>query len=77
MTKFRGNVFQRGEEFLVQVSSWKSKVKAESEHAKFRDAGYAAELVEYHSRELGKYHRVMIGGFKSYDEAKEFLKQKK
>jgi hypothetical protein len=77
IVKIRENIYQRGFEFVVQVSSWKSKSKAENEVKKFKDNGFPTELVEYSSRELGKYHKVMVGGFNSIEEAKKFLNQNK
>ncbi len=74
MVKVRGNIYQRGSEFLVQVSSWKSKSAAEKELKKYIENGFSAELIEESSSDLGKYRRVMVGGFNSLDEAKNFLK---
>lgn len=77
LVKVQQNIYQRGSEFLVQVSSWKSKSKAESELKKFIENGFRAELFEEYSREIGKYRRLMVGGFKSIDEANHFLNQNK
>jgi len=77
LVKVQQNIYQRGSEFLVQVSSWKSKAKAESELEKYIENGFHAELIEEYSSELGKYRRLMIGGFKSVDEANNFLNQNK
>ena len=63
--KVRGNIYQRGSEFLVQVSSWKSKSAAEKDLKKYIENGFSAELIEESSRDIGKYRRVMVGGFKS------------
>ena len=76
LVRVRYNIYQRGSEYLVQVSSWKSKSKAESELKKYIENGFKAELVEESSADLGKYRKVIIGGFNSLEEAKNFLNQK-
>ena len=75
LLKVRGNIYQRGSEFLVQVSSWKSKSAAEKDLKKYIENGFSAELIEESSKNIGKYRKVMVGGFKSYDEANNFLNQ--
>jgi hypothetical protein len=77
LVKVQQNIYRRGSEFLVQVSSWKSKSKAESELNKFIENGFHAELIEDYSREIGKYRRLMVGGFKSLEEANNFLNKNK
>lgn len=77
LIRVQSYIFQRGLEFIVQISSWKSKSKAESELKKFTELGYPTELMDYYSRELGKYHKVMVGGFQSLDDARNFLNQNK
>ena len=77
LVKAHQNIYQRGSEYLVQVSSWKSKSKAESELNKYIENGFRAELIEEYSSELGKYRRLMVGGFKSFDEANNFLNKNK
>jgi hypothetical protein len=71
------NLYKRGSEFVVQVSSWKSKSKAEEELKKYIENGFRAELVEESLSGLGKYHRVMVGGFNTIEEAENFLNQNK
>ncbi len=77
LVKAHQNIYQRGSEYLVQVSSWKSKSKAESELNKYIENGFRAELIEEYSSELGKYRRLMVGGFSSIDEANNFLNKNK
>ena len=77
LVRVQGNIFQRGSEFVVQISSWKSKSKAEGELKKFTELGYPTELMDYYSSELGKYNKVMVGGFQSLDDARNFLNQNK
>ena len=71
------NIYKRGSEFLVQVSSWKSKSKAEEELNKYIKKSFRAELIEESSNGLRKYRRVMVGGFDSIEEAENFLNQYK
>lgn len=77
LIKVGENIYQRGSEFIVQVSSWKSKSKAEEELNKYIENGFSAELIEEYSSEVGKYRRIMVGGFKSLDEANSFLNKNK
>lgn len=77
LVKVQGNIFQRGDEFVVQVSSWKSKSVAEREVNKFNENGFKAELMESKSSDVGKYYKVMVGGFNSLDDAKNFYNQYK
>ena len=77
LVKVHQNIYQRGSEYFVQVSSWKSKSKAESELNKYIENGFHAELIEEYSSELGKYRRLMVGGFSSIDEANNFLNKNK
>lgn len=77
LVRVQENIYQRGSEFIVQVTSWKSKSKAEKELKKYIENGFRAELIEESSSNLGKYHRVMIGGFNSIDEANNFLNKNK
>jgi len=71
------NIYKRGSEFVVQVSSWKSKSKADKELNKYIENGFHAELIEENSNKLGKYHRIMVGGFNSIEEANGFLNKNK
>ena len=67
-------IFRRGNEFNVQVSSWRSSLKANDEVKRLRAQGYDAFSVQaYLPSKGGTWHRVRIGGFKSIDEARNFL----
>jgi hypothetical protein len=71
------NIYKRGSEFVVQVSSWKSKSKADKELNKYIENGFHAEMIEETTSRLGKYHRIMIGGFNSIEDANSFLNKNK
>jgi hypothetical protein len=77
LLKVGENLYKRGSEFLVQVSSWKSKSKADKELNKYIENGFHAELIEETSSGLGKYHRIIVGGFNSIEEANSFLNKNK
>ena len=49
------------------------KREAESELKKIKTKGYKAYLVEFSSEELGIVYRVRVGGFKSINQANNFL----
>lgn len=67
-------IFRRGNEFNVQVSSWRSAIKADEEMKRLKARGYKAFVVQaYLPAKGGTWHRVRIGGFKSVDEARNFL----
>ena len=67
-------IFRRGNEFNVQVSSWRSAIKADEEMKRLKALGYKAFVVQaYLPAKGGTWHRVRIGGFKSVDEARNFL----
>jgi hypothetical protein len=71
------NIFQKGSEFIIQVSSWKSYSKAQEEVKKYIEHGYNAELLEASSDSIGKYFRVMVRDFNSLNEARNFLNRNK
>jgi len=73
LLKVGDNIYKKNSEYIVQVSSWKSKLKAETEMKKLVDKGYNASLMEYTSASIGKYYRVRVGGFKSLHEVNNFL----
>jgi cell division septation protein DedD len=67
-------IFRRGNEYNVQVSSWRSPIKAEEEMKRLKARGYNAFIVQaYLPSKGGTWHRVRIGGFKSESEARNFL----
>lgn len=73
LVKVGDNIYKMGSEYIVQVSSWRSQVKAESELKKLKTKGYHAKLEEFTSADLGTVYRVRVSGFKSITEANNFL----
>ncbi|HRI48366.1 MAG TPA: SPOR domain-containing protein, partial [Ignavibacteriaceae bacterium] len=73
--KIAENVYQDGNGYSVQVSSWKSKPKAQAEVARFLKAGRQAVLVEVEIPGRGIWYRVRIKGFASTQEAERFISQ--
>ena len=67
-------IFRRGNEYNVQVSSWRSAIKADAEVKRLKAKGYNAFVVQaYLPSKGGTWHRVRVGGFKSEEQARNFL----
>jgi nucleoid DNA-binding protein/cell division septation protein DedD len=75
--KIKNNIFQRGKNYLVQVSSWRAKSYADQEAAKFRAKGYIPSIEQAEVPGRGIWFRVMIGNFKSVVEAEKFAGKNK
>jgi cell division septation protein DedD/nucleoid DNA-binding protein len=69
-------IYKRGEVFVVQVASFKSKSVAESEVAKYRNKGYKSFVEETSLNNRGLWYRVKVGNFSSLNEAKKFIEKK-
>ncbi|HVO74123.1 MAG TPA: SPOR domain-containing protein, partial [Ignavibacteriaceae bacterium] len=68
-----GYIFKQGDDYIVQVSSFETQTRAETQAESWKKAHYDA-FVRLDKRPNKTYYCVMIRGFKSYDEAKHFLK---
>lgn len=77
LVRITNNIFQRADEFVVQLSSWKSKKRAERELNRLLEKGFATELIQSTNNDGNRIYKIMVSGFKSLDEAKEYLKQNK
>ncbi|MGE5804278.1 MAG: SPOR domain-containing protein [Ignavibacteria bacterium] len=67
-------IFRQGNDYIVQISSFETQTRAEAQVSNLKKANYDA-YVRTDKRTDGKiYYAVMIRGFKSYDQAKTFLK---
>ncbi|HSR17955.1 MAG TPA: SPOR domain-containing protein [Ignavibacteriaceae bacterium] len=67
-------IFRQGNDYIVQISSFETQTRAEAQVSNLKKANYDA-YVRTDKRADGKiYYAVMIRGFKSYDQAKTFLK---
>jgi len=60
-----------GRTFIVQVGSYRDKVKAEQVASKLKTMGYSPRLVPMELPGQGKWYRLTIGGFASHDKAAE------
>lgn len=66
-----GMIFTDGKVYTVQVSSWRDRIKAESEVKRLKAAGYNAFVVEVELPDLdGVWHRVRVGFYNTIDEVK-------
>jgi len=73
-TNVQGKVYTDGKLFCVQVSSWKSKTKAEKEAAKLRKNNKNVFIVEYENPRTKEIsYRVRVGNFPSVFESEKFL----
>lgn len=74
--RLKGYIYQYEDNTLaVQVSSWKSRSVAFSETQKYINAGSDA-FIEQTTLSGSIYYRVRIGGFKTIEEAEQFLSKK-
>ncbi|KAF0152541.1 MAG: hypothetical protein FD143_857 [Ignavibacteria bacterium] len=74
----KGTIFEDRGKYSFQISSWKSKIKAESEVSKLKAVGHNAFIVEaFVSKRRGTWYRVRIGYFNSIEETEEYQKKLK
>lgn len=73
LEKVGGNIYKSGEEYYVQVSSFRFKKTAEKEAEKLINKGFKVNISESNYAEIGKVYRILIGGFNSLTEANEFV----
>lgn len=73
-TKVSDQIFVDGGQYIVQVSSWRSKPKAEEEIKKYNRRGFKSLIEEAHLPDKGgSWYRVKVGYFKTLSEAENFL----
>jgi hypothetical protein len=70
--KIKENIFQQGNSFIVQVSSWPSKSVAIREAAKFKAKGFVPYIEQAEIPGRGTWFRVKVGDFKTFIEAEKF-----
>jgi len=71
--KIRGNIYSDGSLYIIQISSWNQKAKAESEVAKLKKRGHDAFYTEVNLPEKGgNWYRVRVGYFSSLSEAEKY-----
>ncbi len=73
--KVKGNIYQNGNFYVVQVSSWRTKSIAERQVNRFKSAGYNAFLEKAEIPGRGVWYRVKVGNFNSLIEAENFSKR--
>ena len=74
-TQIATNIWSDGDLFVIQLSSWRSKQKAESLVQKLKSKGNDAFVFEkYIPQKKRKYYRVRVGYFNSLSETKSYLK---
>ena len=57
--------------YTIQLSSWRTRAKAESEAARYREQGLEAYVQEAVIPEMGTWYRVRIGNYPVLSEAQE------
>ena len=66
-------IFYDGNEYTVQLSSWRTAAVAEGEVNRLRESGYDAFIYQlYLKSKNSTWNRVRIGYFKSVEEASQF-----
>ncbi len=74
----KNNIYSDSGKYSFQVSSWKSKSKAESEISKLKAQGHNAFIVTaFVSERRGTWYRVRIGYFNSIEETEAYQKKLK
>lgn len=68
----KGAIFSDGNQYAIQISSWKTKSKADSESFKLKRAGHKAFVVKADVPGKGTWYRVRIGFFDSLSQAEAY-----
>jgi cell division septation protein DedD len=72
-TKINNTIYYDGKSYNFQVSSWRDKLKSETEVKRLRALGMIAFIVEaYLPQKGGKWFRVRVGSFNSEKQAEEY-----
>ena len=69
------NIYKSGNNYIVQVSSWKTKSIAIEQAEKFKKRGYTPYIEKTLIPGRGQWYRVRIGNFKTLGLAKKFSKR--
>ncbi|MCB0731954.1 MAG: SPOR domain-containing protein [Ignavibacteriae bacterium] len=70
------DIFKIGNEYFVQVSSWKSKEIAEEELGKLIKKKYSGKIIESFVEELNAvYYRIRLGPYDNFNSAKDVRKK--
>lgn len=73
-TNPKSTIFKEGTKYSFQVSSWKSRPKAESEVRRLKAKGHNAFITEGYLKRV-KWYRVQIGYFNSLEETEDYMKK--
>lgn len=65
----KDNIFIENGKYVVQISSWKNKTKAEQEVARYLKKGFQTFLTQAEIPGKGIWYRVRVGYFNSMEEA--------
>ena len=72
--RINNRIYSDGKRFMVQVSSFKTKNRAENDAYKYKNLGHDAFIVEANLPQLGgTWYRVRIGYFNSQKDAENFI----
>jgi len=72
--EMQGNIFSDGKEYCIQLSSWRTKAKAEKEKEKYLKQGHNTFIKETFIQGSKRY-RVRIGFFSKISDAQEYLRK--
>jgi nucleoid DNA-binding protein len=73
--KVDNNIYKSGNNYIVQVSSWKTESIAIEQAKKFKRKGYTSYIEKTLIPGRGQWYRVRIGNFKTLSSAKKFSKR--
>lgn len=70
----QGNIFTDGKQFCLQLSSWKTKTKAEREASKIKEKKDNVFVMPFtHPETNQNWYRVRVGSFQTVSETENFL----
>ena len=73
LKKIKNNIYGREGNYIIQVSSWKSKSFALNEARKFKKKGFNSYVEKANVNGKGAWYRVKISGFKTLADAEKYL----
>ena len=70
----QGNIFSDGKQFCLQVSSWRTKTKAQREASKIRAKSSNVFIMPFTNNQTNlNWFRVRLGTFESVTETEQYL----
>ncbi len=73
LTKVKNNIYGYAGNYIIQISSWKSKSIASKEAYKFKKMGLNSYVEKANVNGRGAWFRVKISGFKTLSDAEKYL----